>query len=320
MTHSRSRLPLALRPGAGVALLAAILISACSTAPAATPTPRAIAPILTAPAGSPVAIQEPLTVVVAATDLAVGRNRFAFGLLDAEGPIRTPEVRVTFYHVDGDPSKPAGQDMARFVRWPSSKAGVYVVQAQFPAPGRWGVVVETPKVEGETPTFGQSGFIVKAESSAPALGEVPPPILNRTTAEVSDLTKLTSAREPDPDLYRMTVADALKSSRPSLIAFATPLFCSTATCGPQLQVLSALNERHAGKVNFIHIEVYENPHEMKEDFSAGRVSPHMDQWGLLTEPFTFVLDAGGRVTSKFEGFATEEELEAALAEVLPAGG
>ena len=300
MTQSRSRLPLALRPGAGVALLAAILISACSTAPTATPTIPAPAP--------------------AATDLAVGRNRFAFGLLDAEGPIRTPEVRVTFYHVDGDPSKPAGQDMARFVRWPSSKAGVYVLQAQFPAPGRWGVVVETPKVEGETPTFGQSGFIVKAESSAPALGEVPPPILNRTTAEVSDLTKLTSAREPDPDLYRMTVADALESGRPSLIAFATPLFCSTATCGPQLQVLSALNERHAGKVNFIHIEVYENPHEMKEDFSAGRVSPHMDQWGLLTEPFTFVLDADGRVASKFEGFATEEELEATLAEVLQAGG
>ena len=318
MTQSRSRLPLALRPGAGVALLAAILISACSTAPTATPTIPAPAPSPTAEAGS-VAVEE-LTVVVAATDLAVGRNRFAFGVLDAEGPIRTSEVRVTFYHVDGDPSKPAGQDMARFVRWPSSKAGVYVLQAQFPAPGRWGVVVETPKVEGETPTFGQSGFIVKAESSAPALGEVPPPIVNRTAADVPNLAELTSSREPDPDLYRMTVADALESGRPSLIAFATPLFCSTATCGPQLQVLSALNERHAGKVNFIHIEVYENPHEMKEDFSAGRVSPHMDQWGLLTEPFTFVLDAGGRVTSKFEGFATEEELQAALAEVLQAGG
>ena len=38
MTQSRLRLPLALRPGAGVALLAAILISACLTAPAATPT------------------------------------------------------------------------------------------------------------------------------------------------------------------------------------------------------------------------------------------------------------------------------------------
>ena len=320
MTQSKSRLPLALRPGAGVALLAAILISACSTAPAATPTPRAPAPTLTAPAGSPVAIQEPLTVVVAATDLAVGRNRFAFGLLDVEGPIRTPEVRVTFYHLDGDPSKPASQDMARFVRWPSSKAGVYVLQAQFPAPGRWGVVVETPKVEGETPTFGQIGFIVKAESSSPALGEVPPPIVTGPPP-----TCPTSPSSPPPvsltqTCTRMTVADALESGRPSLIAFATPLFCSTATCGPQLQVLSALNERHAGKVNFIHIEVYENPHEMKEDFSAGRVSPHMDQWGLLTEPFTFVLDADGRVASKFEGFATEEELETALAEVLQAGG
>ena len=146
-------------------------------------------------------------------------------MLDAEGPLRTPEVRVTFYHVDGDPSKPAGRDTARFVRWPSSKVGVYVVQAQFPAPGRWGVVVETPKVEGETPTFGQSGFIVKAESSAPALDELPPPIVNRTAADVPNMAELTSAREPDPDLYRMTVADALKSGRPSIIAVATHGAC-----------------------------------------------------------------------------------------------
>ena len=302
---------------AGAALLAAILMSACSTAPSPAPTVPAPTPSST---GEPSAAVEDLTVVVAATDLAVGRNRFALGVLDADGPVRGPEVRVTFYHLDGDPSKPAASDTARFIRWPSSKAGVYVLQAHFPAPGRWGVVVETPTVEGEAPALGQSGFVVKAESSSPALGEVPPPILNRTSADMPDLAELTSAREPDPGLYIMTVADALASGRPSLVAFATPLFCSTATCGPQLQVVSALRERHDGTVNFIHIEVYENPHEMKQDFSAGRVSPHMDEWGLLTEPFTFVLDSNGRVASKFEGFATEEELEAALAEVLPAGG
>ena len=117
MTQSRSRLALTLSPAGGAALLAAILISACSTAPTATPTVPARAPSPTAEAGS-VAVEE-LTVDVAATDLAVGRNRFAFG---------------------------------------------------------------------------QSGFLVQAESSAPGLDEVPPPIVNRTTADVSGLAELTSAR------------------------------------------------------------------------------------------------------------------------------
>ncbi len=317
MNRSNSRLAWALPPG-GAALLAAILVVSCSTVPPETPVapdPAAEASPTAADSGS-----EEVTVIVAATDLATGRNRFAFGVLNADGPIRTPEVRVTFYHLDGDPSKPAGRDAARFVNWPSARAGVYVVDAAFAGPGRWGVVVEVPGAEGKAPAIGQSGFVVKAESSAPAIGGVPPPIVNKTVADVSDLGELTSAPNPDPGLYGMTVADALSSGRPTLVAFATPLFCSTATCGPQLEVVSALRERHADDVNFIHVEVYENPHEMMGDFSAGRVSPHMERWGLLTEPFTFVLDSGGRVASKFEGFATEEELEMALAEVLPAGG
>ena len=52
--------------------------------------------------------------------------------------------------------------------------------------------------------------------------------------------------------------------------------------------------------------------------SKGRLTPLMAEWGLLTEPFTFVLDRGGLIMSKFEGFVTEEELESALAAALDA--
>ena len=43
----------------------------------------------------------------------------------------------------------------------------------------------------------------------------------------------------------------------------------------------------------------------------------MDEWGLATEPVTFVLGVDGIVAGKFEGFVSEEELESALNEVLP---
>ncbi len=120
----------------------------------------------------------------------------------------------------------------------------------------------------------------------------------------------------DLDLDRMTIAEAISGGLPTLVTFATPAFCTSATCGPQVEVVSTIKERYKGRANFIHIEVYDNPHEMEGDVSKGRLSPLLDEWGLRSEPFTFVIDADGLVAAKFEGFATEDELESALQEVI----
>ena len=69
-------------------------------------------------------------------------------------------------------------------------------------------------------------------------------------------------------------------------------------------------------MNFIHIEVYDNPHEIQGDLSNARLSPTLTEWNLPSEPWTFVIDGDGLVQAKFEGFATSEELEDALGTVL----
>ena len=38
----------------------------------------------------------------------------------------------------------------------------------------------------------------------------------------------------------------------------------------------------------------------------------MNQWGLQSEPWTFVVGADGRVKDKFEGSVSEAELTAAV--------
>ena len=49
----------------------------------------------------------------------------------------------------------------------------------------------------------------------------------------------------------------------------------------------------------------------------------VDDWGLTSiedyfnESWTFILDADGRIDDRFEGFASLEELDAALMKVLP---
>ena len=59
------------------------------------------------------------------------------------------------------------------------------------------------------------------------------------------------------------------------------------------------------QVNFIHVEIYET-------FNPLVYGPEMEQWGLPSEPWTFVLDDEGAVTHRFGGPVSSRELSAAL--------
>ena len=46
------------------------------------------------------------------------------------------------------------------------------------------------------------------------------------------------------------------------------------------------------------------------------ISPTAEEWGLPSEPWTFVVDGDGVIRAKFEAFTTRDELEAALQDVV----
>ena len=255
--------------------------------------------------------QPQVRVALGSRDLAVGQSRFVLGVLGDDGPIRAPRVAVLFVYLDESPQVVRATGIAEFTEWPTG-AGVYVAHVEFDRAGRWGVIA-TVESEGERMS-GQSEFVVNASSSTPSLGARVP--LDRNKTDVDSLSELTTDEEPDPDLYELTIAEAASNGRPTVISFATPAFCTSATCGPQVQVVSSVKERHGAEADFIHVEVYDNPAEMDGDVSKGVLSPLIDKWGLLSEPFTFVLDGEGLVAAKFEGFVAQEELEAALIGVL----
>ena len=302
-------------------VVSGIVMAACSSEPEPTPaSPPTAAPTAAAPPGATPAPSAGLPEVglgLATIDLGVGLNRVAFGIRGADSkPVRAPTALATFIFIESTPYEVRAQAQASFVTWPTGRAGVYVVDGvELNKAGRWGLVVEVETEDGAI-AVGQLGFDVKLTSSSPAIGSLAPLSLNKTGGDGADLEEITTSPDPDPDLYRMTVADAIAAGRPAVVTFATPAFCSTATCGPQVEVVSALKERHVGEASFIHVEVYDNPVEMREDFSKGRISPVLEEWGLISEPYTFILDGEGVIRSKFEGFVTEEELEAALEEVL----
>ena len=151
---------------------------------------------------------------------------------------------------------------------------------------------------------GDSVLEVKAESATPAIGSPAPASRNKTIDDVESLEQLTTANPPDPELYRFTIADALALGKPLVVVFATPAYCKTATCGPQLGEIETLKERFESQAAFIHVEVFDNPHLIQGDLERAVAVPATEEWGLLTEPWTFVVDSDGAVAAKFEAFTT----------------
>ncbi|MAF53434.1 MAG: hypothetical protein FI707_11020 [SAR202 cluster bacterium] len=274
-------------------------------------------PVLTEPT-APESSGEDIVAVLATSDIAVGDNRIVFGLIEpGRGGIKDAEVVVqTFLITDQGIDGPKQTAEAKFITWPGGIGGVFVVHLSFDEPGPRGLGIVMRETGGEEIPVSAT-IEVQAESLSPAIGSQAPASESKTAKNASDLPEVTTDLRPDLDLYTLTVKEALASPVPLLVTFASPAYCQTATCGPQVDVVKDLKDNRSGSMNFIHIEVFDNPTEIEGDLTRAKISPTMEEWGLVTEPWTFVMDGQGAVRAKFEGFVTAAELEAAIAEVAP---
>ena len=66
----------------------------------------------------------------------------------------------------------------------------------------------------------------------------------------------------------------------------------------------------------IHVEIYDNPHEIQGDLRNAKRANAVTEWGLPNEPWTFIVDRNGKVADKFEAFTGREELEPSLLGVI----
>ena len=290
----------------GIAMLAVAV--ACSSSATDTPLPT----------NTPFPQEPEVSVIVVTTDYGLGSNRVVFGLVDREGtPVRGTEVQVRALYLP--PGENAGEvrdtATAKFRQWPIGAQGVFTTNLDFNTAGIWELQVDTINAAGNAVTA-RGAVQVQPETSTPSIGQPAPASVTPTGDQVDDLASITSSTRPDPDLYRLSVHEALGAGKPSVIVFATPAFCVTATCGPQVEVISQLKERFSDRANFIHVEVYENPNLIKEGRPAGGLVKAVSEWNLPTEPWTFIMDQDGLVQAKFEAFTTFDELEDGLRNVL----
>jgi hypothetical protein len=151
-------------------------------------------------------------------------------------------------------------------------------------------------------------FSVAADSPSLEPGEKVPPIRTPTLADVNqDLSLLSSAQAPNPTFYEQSLDQAMTSGKPTLLLFATPAFCQTRFCGPSYEIFSSLEERYRDTMNFIHVEVFTGlPNPEANNWA---VAPAMEQFGLESEPWIFLIGQDGTVLYRVEGIFTQEEIE-----------
>ena len=292
--------------------LAAILAVACGAA--ATPVPTQ-APATAIPAVD----ASGLKTILATKVLDVGTQRVAFLLTSPKALIKVPEVQVT-YVLLGEGEAATEAKMAGFHLWPYGVRGSYVTEMNFDRPGPWRLDIVVNGVEDQG--MAVALFEVAEHGNVPNIGSIPPLSRNKTLQNTESLEKLTTDFAPDPDLYQITVEDASATGKPTVVVFASPGFCTSPTCGPQTATLSELKAEYAGEANFIHVEIYDNPDEIQGDLNKDTLSQPVQDWGIsdlpdwFNESWTFILSDEGRVSQRFEGFATLEELESALQVVL----
>ncbi len=299
-----------MRPLAALTVLSSLLLVGCggsSGETAATADPgggRTLEELWRAP-GDDVAI------VAGTANHEPGNLRVSFLVIDADERVVTlPSARVWVAHrLEAPPFLEASAKLER-IGVPGGDVAdashIYVTRLRLTRPGTYWLLAEPEG--GATAVQAIGNVVVVASDSAPDVGDAAIASDTPTIASTGrDFAKLTTRTPPDESLLEHSIAESLRSRAPFVVTFSTPKFCSSRTCGPVVDVVEEVASRfEGGKTRFIHVEVY------KGNDPAKGFNRWMQEWGLETEPWTFLVGSDGKIVDRYEGVVSVNELEAAV--------
>jgi hypothetical protein len=259
---------------------------------------------------------------LASQTFTTGRNRLAFGVIDAKGNFvygktavylaPTPDAKARGPYpapadiLVTDPpfrSKQAATETDLF-------AAVYETDVPLPKTGGWSVLVATQSGGGMLAAPTQIKVVSPAQDKIPEVGESPPkPATDTLATAKGDESAIDTRLPPAPELHEKSFADVV-GKKPVALLFSTPQLCQSRVCGPVTDVAMQLKAKYGDKIEFIHQEVYKN-----NDVNAG-LRPPLEAFHLRTEPWLFVINKDGKITARLEGSfgvtAFENALKTAL--------
>jgi hypothetical protein len=256
-------------------------------------------------------------------EFRTGKHRFGFALFARDrSQITNASVALYVARAGGGPAK--GPFLARYASLqvrpqfqsrqtatdPNAAKSIYTADIPFDKPGRWevlGIARQGRKLVAAT--LPQAGIVVKDESKdpIPAVGRTPPRIHTPTVASVGGNVASIDTRLPPSSMHDVDFADVL-GKKPVVLLFATPQLCQSRVCGPVVDLAEQVKAKPDNSdVAFIHMEVY------RDNRIDKGIRPQMSAFHLLSEPWLFVFDRSGRVSTRIEGAFSERELDQAIA-------
>jgi len=274
--------------------------------------------------------------IVISNDLAVGENRFLVGLQVQEtGELElNADLAFKFFLLDSD------EGTLKFERdaeplvitrsyththedglsetHEAGEVGAYRTTVDFDVPGLWGVEVTGTTADGAALEPLRPTFNVLEQPFGLAVGDPAPRTEQVLVSDVDDIREIDSSENPIREQHDMTVADAVTSGLPTVIAIATPAFCESQICGPTKAFFDDLHSEFKDVANFVHVEPFQV--QAVRDGECATLfdcrTGIIDEWRLQSEPWVFIVDADGNIATKFDGLVTFEEMADALEELI----
>ncbi|MFL6190135.1 MAG: TlpA family protein disulfide reductase [Actinomycetes bacterium] len=272
-----------------------------------------------APPGSLQALQAnavQLSLLGAQSQLQVGRSLFTFGLSTPDNRLVAGGSPAVWAATD-DTSKALGPFPTRWFeltaykttkdRSPRSElTGFYGAEVELPKAANW-MVAATLELDGSR-AVGR-GAVPVVDNAPAAVDSKARPVRTPVATTVAGRRKICT-RDPVPcPLHSVSLDDALRAGRPTVVSFATPLLCTSRMCGPVVDEQMVAADKLGGKASFIHVEIYPSRNTAKP-------ARTFLQYGFTTEPWLLVVDRDGVIRARHEGPVTAGQIEDALRPLL----
>jgi hypothetical protein len=232
-----------------------------------------------------------------ATLVAGSEVRAPIGIGDADGPLAIadspPEISVTVTNEDGEVST----STVAF-RSEGLPRGYYPLRFTPPAPGFYDLAVAAAGI----PALNTAIELVDPSTIViPGPGD-PFPVLDTPTVDDERGVTPICTRNPVCELHDRNLPELLLDGQPSAVIISTPEFCSTAVCGPVLELLLA-EAAARPEVSMLHTEVYADP---ATDLS--QVAPIVEAMRLTFEPSVVFVDPSGTIVERLDFVFDASEL------------
>jgi hypothetical protein len=259
-----------------------------------------------------------LVIAPSETAYTVGKNRFGFGVFTVDhSQVGDAEVALYAAPPSGGPAEgPFAAQVesletdAAFTAQttssdPDAAKDVYVTDLNLDQPGEWRLIALVRADDGSFSSATLAGPVVARRTDPiPAVGDKAPVIQTPTVDQVGNVEQIDTRIPPDT-MHDVDFADVV-GKQPVVLLFATPALCQSRVCGPVVDVEEQVKNERPDDAAYIHMEIWNgnNPQQ--------GARPQVRAYHLRTEPWLFVIDGQGKVSTRIEGAFSAAELNAAL--------